>query len=37
MKVPDPDGHSQRWRKAAEREGVTLAEFTRRALDARSR
>lgn len=34
MKVPDPDGRADRWRAVAEREGVSLGELVRRALEA---
>ena len=34
LKIPDPDGHSARWRALAETEGTSLGDLCRRALDA---
>jgi len=34
LKVPDPDGRAAHWRDVAERQGVTLGELTRRALES---
>lgn len=34
LKIPDPEGHEERWRAAAEADGTSLGDFCRRALDA---